>query len=42
MVESSFNQMQVQHSNDIGYADGVRALMRQDPDNIMIAEIRDM
>ena len=36
MVESSFNQMQVQHNIDIGFADGVRALMRQDPDIIMI------
>ena len=42
MVESSFNQMQVQHSIDIGFADGVRALMRQDPDIIMIGEIRDL
>ncbi|MCL2524038.1 MAG: GspE/PulE family protein [Betaproteobacteria bacterium] len=42
MVEDSFNQMQVQHSIDIGFADGVRALMRQDPDIIMIGEIRDL
>lgn len=42
MVESSFNQMQVQRSIDIGFADGVRALMRQDPDIIMIGEIRDL
>jgi len=42
MVESSFNQMQVQQSIDIGFADGVRALMRQDPDIIMIGEIRDL
>jgi general secretion pathway protein E len=42
MVESSFNQMQVQHSIDIGFADGVRALMRQDPDIVMIGEIRDL
>jgi general secretion pathway protein E len=42
MVESSFNQMQVQHNIDIGFADGVRALMRQDPDIIMIGEIRDL
>ena len=32
MVESAFNQMQVQRSIDLGFADGVRALMRQDPD----------
>ncbi len=42
MVESSFNQMQVQHNIDIGFADGVRALMRQDPDIIMVGEIRDL
>ena len=42
MVEQSFNQMQVQHQLDLGFADGVRALMRQDPDIIMIGEIRDL
>ncbi|PKO33134.1 MAG: type II secretion system protein E [Betaproteobacteria bacterium HGW-Betaproteobacteria-7] len=42
MVESSFNQMQVQHSIDISFAEGVRALMRQDPDIVMIGEIRDL
>ena len=42
MVESSFNQMQVQHNINIGFADGVRALMRQDPDIVMIGEIRDL
>jgi general secretion pathway protein E len=42
MVESSFNQMQVQHSIDLGFAEGVRALMRQDPDIIMVGEIRDL
>ena len=42
MVEPSFNQMQVQHGIDLSFADGVRALMRQDPDIIMIGEIRDL
>lgn len=42
MVESSFNQMQVQHGIDLSFADGVRALMRQDPDIIMVGEIRDL
>jgi len=42
MVESSFNQMQVQHNIDLGFAEGVRALMRQDPDIVMIGEIRDL
>jgi general secretion pathway protein E len=42
MVEPAFNQMQVQQGIDLGFADGVRALMRQDPDIIMIGEIRDL
>jgi general secretion pathway protein E len=42
MVEPSFNQMQVQSGIDLNFADGVRALMRQDPDIIMIGEIRDL
>jgi general secretion pathway protein E len=42
MVEPAFNQMQVQHQIDLDFASGVRALMRQDPDIIMIGEIRDL
>jgi general secretion pathway protein E len=42
MVEPSFNQMQVQSAIDLGFAEGVRALMRQDPDIIMVGEIRDL
>src|SRR5688572_13053068 len=42
MVEGSFNQMQVQSQIDLGFAEGVRALMRQDPDIIMVGEIRDL
>jgi general secretion pathway protein E len=42
MVEQAFNQMQVQHAIDLGFAEGVRALMRQDPDIIMVGEIRDL
>ncbi len=42
MVESSFNQMQVQHNIGLTFADGVRSLMRQDPDIIMVGEIRDL
>lgn len=41
MLEPSFNQMQVNNAIKLGFADGVRALMRQDPDIIMIGEIRD-
>ena len=42
MVEPAFNQMQVQPGIDLGFAEGVRALMRQDPDIIMVGEIRDL
>src|SRR5690242_2152510 len=42
MVEGAFNQMQVQPAIELGFADGVRALMRQDPDIIMVGEIRDL
>jgi general secretion pathway protein E len=42
MVEGSFNQMQVQPAIELGFAEGVRALMRQDPDIIMVGEIRDL
>ena len=42
LIDGSFNQMQVQPSIDLTFADGVRALLRQDPDIIMIGEIRDL
>jgi len=42
MVEPAFNQMQVVPAIELGFADGVRALMRQDPDIIMVGEIRDL
>nr|WP_315394900.1 ATPase, T2SS/T4P/T4SS family [uncultured Duganella sp.] len=42
MVEPAFNQMQVQPGIELTFADGVRALMRQDPDIIMVGEIRDL
>ncbi|PVY69611.1 general secretion pathway protein E [Tamilnaduibacter salinus] len=42
MVEPSFNQMQVQQGIDLTFASGVRALLRQDPDIIMVGEIRDL
>ena len=41
-IETTFNQMQVQHNIDLTFASGVRALMRQDPDIIMVGEIRDL
>ncbi len=42
MIEPAFNQTQVHSAIDMGFAEGVRALMRQDPDIIMVGEIRDL
>ncbi|MDB5946043.1 MAG: type pilus assembly protein tapB-like protein, partial [Ramlibacter sp.] len=42
MIEPSFNQTQVQPQLDFTFAEGLRALMRQDPDIIMVGEIRDL
>ena len=42
MIEPSFNQTQVQPQLDFSFPEGVRALMRQDPDIIMVGEIRDL
>ena len=42
MVEPSFNQMQVQTQIGVDFESGVRTLMRQDPDIIMVGEIRDL
>jgi general secretion pathway protein E len=42
MIEPAFNQAQVQVGLDFGFAEGLRALMRQDPDIIMVGEIRDL
>ncbi len=41
MIEPAFNQMQVNSSIDLSFADGIRSLMRQDPDIVMVGEIRD-
>ena len=42
MIEPAFNQTQTQNVLDFGFAEGLRALMRQDPDIIMVGEIRDL
>jgi general secretion pathway protein E len=42
MIEGAFNQTQVQPAIDLNFAEGLRALMRQDPDIIMVGEIRDL
>ncbi len=41
-IEASFNQMQVQANIGLDFASGIRTLMRQDPDIIMVGEIRDL
>jgi general secretion pathway protein E len=42
MIQPALNQTQVQAQIDLGFAEGLRALMRQDPDIIMVGEIRDL
>lgn len=42
MVEEAFNQTQVHHNIGLDFAAGIRTLMRQDPDIIMVGEIRDL
>jgi general secretion pathway protein E len=42
MIQPAFNQTQVQPALDLNFAEGLRALMRQDPDIIMVGEIRDL
>ena len=42
LVVPEFNQMQVQHNIELDFASGVRTLLRQDPDIIMVGEIRDL
>ncbi len=41
-VDATLNQMQVQQNIGLDFASGVRTLLRQDPDIIMIGEIRDL
>ena len=42
LVEPQFNQMQVHNGLELSFANGVRTVLRQDPDIIMIGEIRDL
>ncbi len=42
MIEPAFNQMQIQQNIELDFATGIKALLRQDPDIIMIGEIRDL
>ncbi len=42
LIEPSFNQMQVDSKINLSFSSGIRTLMRQDPDIIMVGEIRDL
>jgi general secretion pathway protein E len=42
LIDPSFNQMQVNPQHGVDFAQGVRTLMRQDPDIIMVGEVRDL
>ncbi|MBS0213762.1 MAG: Flp pilus assembly complex ATPase component TadA [Proteobacteria bacterium] len=42
MIAPELNQMQVHPQIDLSFAVGVRTLLRQDPDIIMVGEIRDL
>jgi len=41
LIDPQLNQMQVQPSIGLHFSDGIRTLLRQDPDVIMVGEIRD-
>jgi len=41
MVDARFCQVQVQRQADVTFASALRAILRQDPDIIMVGEIRD-
>ena len=41
LIEPAFNQLQVQSSIGLDFAAGMKSLLRQDPDIIMVGEIRD-
>ncbi len=42
LVDPQINQMAVHHAIGLTFAEGLRTLLRQDPDIIMVGEIRDM
>jgi len=42
MISPELNQMQVQPGIELTFAHGIRTLLRQDPDIIMVGEIRDL
>ncbi len=42
MTVDTFNQIQVNQAVDLTFAEAIRAFLRQDPDIIMVGEIRDL
>ncbi|MBS1156697.1 MAG: type secretion system protein [Proteobacteria bacterium] len=42
MIYPQLNQMQVQQNIGLDFASGIRTLLRQDPDIVMVGEIRDL
>lgn len=42
LIEPAFNQMQVQNKIGVDFASGINTLLRQDPDIIMVGEIRNL
>ena len=41
MVEARFCQVQVQRQIELSFATALRTILRQDPDIIMVGEVRD-
>lgn len=39
---AGINQSQIEHSKDYTFANGLRSILRQDPDIVMVGEIRDL
>jgi type IV pilus assembly protein PilB len=39
---SGINQSQIDHAKNYSFADGIRSILRQDPDIVMVGEIRDL
>lgn len=39
---AGINQSQIEHSKDYDFAKGLRSILRQDPDIVMVGEIRDL
>jgi general secretion pathway protein E len=42
LIDPHFSQVQVQRQIDVGFAEALRTILRQDPDIIMVGEVRDL